>query len=309
MPSSTRPVVAVVGIGRMGSAIAGRLLREGFTVRVFNRTPGRTDTLVGLGADPADTVATAADGADVIVSCMLDDTALTDISVAPDGLVGAMAPGAVHVSTATVSPGCSNAIAIAHERHGQAFLAAPVIGRPEVAAAGQLLSLAGGRPEVLECVQPVLGAYSSRVLETGVEPGSANSLKLAVNFYIASMAELFGEVLAFTEKSGVTHETAMDALRSLQGHPGISGYLERIGAREFDDAGFAMGTGLKDLGLISDAAAAVRCPLPFAAIARDKTITAIASGLGAKDWSAFTEIARRNAGLDARLPTASPDGP
>jgi 3-hydroxyisobutyrate dehydrogenase-like beta-hydroxyacid dehydrogenase len=295
MPTTRPPVVAVAGLGRMGTGIAGSLVRSGLRVRVFNRTPGKDAALVDAGAESAPSLAAAALGADVVVTCMLDDASLIDIS---SGLVGVMAPGAVHVSTATVSPGCSDSLASEHEARGQAFLAAPVVGRPDVAAAGQLLSLVGGRPSVVDRSRAVIEAYSSRILETGEQPGTANSLKLAINSYIASMAELFGETLAFTEKSGVRHDTAMDALRILQGHPGIAGYLERIGARDFDDAGFAMATGLKDLGLITDAAASVRSPLPFATIARDKTITAIATGLSDKDWSAFTDIARRNAGLE-----------
>ena len=289
--------VAVLGVGRMGSAIAERLLRDGHAVRVWNRTAAKADPLVAAGATRAPTPAAAAAGASVVISSMLDDASLHQLVEASDGVLAGLDRGAIHVSTATVSPGCSDAIAALHAGRGQDFLAAPVVGRPEVARAGELLSLVGGSEEVIARARPCLTAYSARILTTGPAPGTANSLKLAINFYIASIAELFGEVLAFTEKSGVEHETTMQALRGMQGAPGVAGYLERIGARDFDDAGFGMATGLKDLGLIADAAAAVRCPLPFAAVARDRTMAAIATGLGDKDWSAFTEIARLNAGL------------
>lgn len=289
--------VAVLGLGRMGSAIAERLLRSGHAVRVWNRTAAKVDPLVAVGATRAPTPAAAAAGASVVISSMLDDASLHQLVEASDGVLAGLERGAVHVSTATVSPGCSDTIAALHAGRGQDFLAAPVVGRPEVARAGELLSLVGGSDEVIARARPYLTAYSARILTTGPAPGTANSLKLAINFYIASIAELFGEVLAFTEKSGVEHETTMEALRGMQGGPGVAGYLERIGARDFDDAGFAMATGLKDLGLIADAAATVRCPLPFAAVARDRTMSAIATGLGDKDWSAFTEIARLNAGL------------
>jgi 3-hydroxyisobutyrate dehydrogenase-like beta-hydroxyacid dehydrogenase len=289
--------VAVLGLGRMGSAIAERLVRAGHSVRVWNRTAAKADPLVAAGATRSATPAAAAAGAQLVISSMLDDASLHELVEAPDGVLAGLGVGAVHVSTATVSPGCSNAIATLHAARGQDFLAAPVVGRPEVARAGELLSLVGGPAHVIERARPSIAAYSARILTTGPEPGTANSLKLAVNFYIASIAELFGEVLAFAEKSGVDHETTMQTLRGMQGAPGVAGYLERIGARDLDDAGFAMATGLKDLGLIADAAAAVRCPLPFAAVARDRTMTAIATGLRDKDWSAFTEITRLNAGL------------
>jgi 3-hydroxyisobutyrate dehydrogenase-like beta-hydroxyacid dehydrogenase len=289
--------IAVLGLGRMGSAIAESLLRAGHTVRVWNRTTAKADPLVAAGAMRATTPAAAAAAVRIVISSMLDDASLHELVEAPDGLLAGLAGGAVHVSTATVSPACSEAIAALHAARGQAFLAAPVVGRPEVARAGELLSLVGGEAAAIERAGPGIAAYSARILITGPQPGTASSLKLALNFYIASIAELFGEVLTFAEKSGVDHETTMEALRGLQGTPGIAGYLERIGARSFDDAGFEMATGLKDLGLIADAAAAVRCPLPFAGVARDRTMSAIATGLADKDWSAFTEITRLNAGL------------
>jgi 3-hydroxyisobutyrate dehydrogenase-like beta-hydroxyacid dehydrogenase len=297
MPATHGVEVAVLGLGRMGSAIAETMLREGFAVRVWNRTAAKADPLVGAGATRAPTPAAAAAGAGVVISSMLDDAALRELVEAPDGVLAGLDHGAVHVSTTTVSPGCSDALAAVHADRGQGFIAAPVVGRPDVARAGELLSLVGGREDAIARARPCIAAYSGRILTTGPEPGTANSLKLAINFYIASMAELFGEILAFTEKSGVDHETTMQAVRSLQGAPGVTGYLERIGAREFDEVGFAMATGLKDLGLIADAAAAVRCPLPFAAIARDHTMAAIATGLGDKDWSAFTEVTRLTSGL------------
>jgi len=290
-------VVAVVGLGRMGAGIAQSLVRAGFTVRVYNRAVEKAAPLVAAGAVLARTPADAAGGADVVVSCLLDDVSLHAVAESDDGLLAGMDRDAIHVSTATVSPGCSERLAALHRSQGQQFLAAPVLGRPEVAAEGALLSLVGGPARVLKRARPFIDAYSSRILHTGTRVGTANSVKLALNFYLASTAELFSQFLAFTEKSGVEHETAMELLRGIQGHPGITGYLERIGERDFDEVGFAMATGLKDLGLMLDAATAVRCPLPFATVVRDRTLSALAIGLGDKDWSAFTEIARMNAGL------------
>jgi 3-hydroxyisobutyrate dehydrogenase-like beta-hydroxyacid dehydrogenase len=294
---SDQQVVAVVGLGRMGTGMAHSLLRAGFTVRVFNRTPEKAAPLVAQGAVSAGSPADAARGADAVLSSLLDDGTLRAVVEAEDGLLAGLETGSVHISTSTVSPGCSNEMASLHAVRGLGFLAAPVLGRPDVALAGELLSLAGGEQDVLDRARPFIEAYSSRILHTGTGAGTANSLKLAFNFYIAASAELFGQFLTFTEKSGVEHDTAMQALRGMQGSPAINGYLERIGAREFDEVGFAMSTGLKDLRLMLDAAAEVRCPLPYAAVAHDHTLSALATGLGEQDWSAFTEVARLNAGL------------
>ncbi len=295
MTKVQQPAVAVVGLGRIGSGIARSLLRAGLQVRVHNRTAAKGAPLVREGAQQFTSPAEAASGADVVVTSTLDDAALR--ALVQGGLLAGMSANAIHVSTATVSPLCSNELAWLHAAHRQGFLAAPVLGRPEVAAAGELTSLIGGPADLLERARFCIEAYSARVLHTGETPGTANSLKLAFNFYIAATAELFGEFLAFTEKSGIEHELAMQALRGLQGHPGVAYYLECVGARDFDAVGFEMEAGLKDLGLMLDAASAVRCPLPLAALVRDRTLTALAIGLGEKDWAGFTEIARRSAGL------------
>ena len=283
--------VAVLGLGRMGR----RDCREPPAHRTHGarlEPDGRQGRpACGRGGDAGRNARGRAATARLVISSMLDDASLHELVEAPDGVLAGLADGAVHVSTATVSPGCSDAIAALHAARGQAFLAAPVVGRPEVARAGELLSLVGGAAEVIERARPGITAYSARILITGPQPGTASSLKLALNFYIASVAELFGEVLTFAEKSGVDHETTMEALRGMQGAPGIAGYLERIGSRSFDDAGFAMTTGLKDLGLIADAAAAVRCPLPLATVAREEPRTKSAiSGTAVRtvDGSAFT---------------------
>ncbi len=297
MSTAEEPPVAVVGLGRIGAGIVRSLLRSGRRVHVFNRTAEKAAPLVAAGATAVASPAEATAGAVVVISSLLNDEAVRAVVSADDGLVAGMAAGAIHVSTSTVSPGLSDELSLLHGSQGQQFLAAPVIGRPSVAHAGQLVSLVGGPAGVLDRARRCIEAYSARIVHVGATPGTANSLKLAFNFYVASSAELFGQFLAFTEKSGVDHEIAMQMLRELQGHPGIAAYLERIGGRAYDEVGFEMATGLKDLQLMLLAAAAVRSPLPYAAIVFDRTLSALATGLGDKDWSAFAEIARLNAGL------------
>ena len=297
MSNIEEPPVAVIGLGRIGAGIAASLLRAGRTVRVHNRTALKAAPLEAAGALVASSPAEAVSGAAIVVTSLLDDASLISVLEAGDGLLAGMSAGAVHVSTSTCSPGCSDDMAARHAAAGQGFVAAPVLGRPQMALAGALVSLVSGAPETLERARPVIEDYSARVVHVGPVPGTASSLKLANNFYIAALAELFGEFLAFTDKSGIDHGIALELLRGLQGHPGLAGYLERIGARDFDEVGFEMATGLKDLRLVLDAAAAVRCPLPFAGVVGDRTLSALATDLGRKDWAAFTEITRRNAGL------------
>ncbi len=263
--------VAVIGLGRIGTGIAHSLLRRGFRVRVYNRTVARAAPLVSAGATLAPTSAQAATRAcPSRVSSLLDDASVRAVVEAEQGLMAGMSAGGIHVSTTTCSPGLAEKWLRVHRSAGLHYLAAPVVGRPNAALAGELLSLVGGPTEVLERARSCIEAYSARIVHVGVTPGAANSLKLAFNFYLASTIELFAEFLAFTDKSGIGSPTAMQVLREFQGHPGIGAYLERIGVRDFDTAGFEMATGLKDLQLILDASAAVRSPLPYAAVVRDR---------------------------------------
>jgi 3-hydroxyisobutyrate dehydrogenase-like beta-hydroxyacid dehydrogenase len=260
---------------------------------VYNRTAERADELVAAGAKRAGSPAEAAAVAEMVITCVLDDAALEAVVFGEEGLLQNLGEGDVHVSTTTVSPGLTTRLAEAHASHGQRFVAAPVLGRPEAAAAGQLLTLAAGEGETIRDVTGVLSAYSREVVDVGRVPSQASAMKLTMNLYAVSMIEVFGEVLAFAEAAGLDRATAAARVKDVHAAPGIVAYLERIAATSFDDAGFELTTGLKDVSLMLDAATSARVPLPVASVARDHLLAAIAEGHGQRDWSALTEFARR----------------
>jgi 3-hydroxyisobutyrate dehydrogenase-like beta-hydroxyacid dehydrogenase len=289
--------VGFIGLGRMGAAMARRVLRAGFQLAVYNRTRAKMQPLLDAGAVGTDSAADAAAGAQILVTSLMDDQSVLDATAGPQGLLQGLPPGAVHVGTTTVSPRCAGRLAALHAAHGSDYLAAPVVGRPHVAEAGQLISLVAGDAGAFERAHAVLGAYSQSVIPISSTPAVANSLKLAINYMVGAVADLMGQVYAFGEKSGIDPQHLRLVMQTMFNHPGLQEYASRIHERRFDDVGSDLLTELKDVQLILEASTDVRAPLPFASIVRDRVLTALAHGLGAKDCSAVYEVTRMYAGL------------
>lgn len=289
--------VGFLGLGRMGSPIARNLQKAGFALTVWNRTAGKAESLVAAGARLAGTPREAAAGADAVVTSLMDDRSVLDVVGGPDGILAGLPPGAVHVGTSTVSPACTRRVTALHAAHGSHFVAAPVAGRPDVAEAGRLRTFVAGEPAAIARCQPLLEAYTAGVVSLGTEPAVANSMKLAVNYMLAVVVELMGQVYAYGEKSGIDPDVLGAAMAVFFGNQALQGYSYRERTRSFDEVGFALVAGLKDVDLVMQASAEARAPLPFAGPVRDALIAALANGLEHKDFSAVAEVARMNAGL------------
>jgi 3-hydroxyisobutyrate dehydrogenase-like beta-hydroxyacid dehydrogenase len=289
--------VAMLGLGNMGLPIARHLAKAGFELVVYNRSPQKAEPLRALGARIASTPAEGVADADVVVTCLLDDASILTALEGPHGLLDAMKPGAVHVCATTISPACSARVAELHAASGHRYVAAPVVGRPPAAEAGTLLVLAAGPPDAIEDARPVLSAYSSRIVEIGDDPAMANTTKLAINFFVISSVEIFGEASAFAAKAGIAAEVMRELLSHMLRHPALDEYLERVRDARFGEAGFEATTGLKDVNLMLARASELRAPLPIAGIVRDHLLAALALGHDDSDWSIVAGISRRNAGL------------
>ena len=289
--------VGFIGLGRMGAAMARNVLRAGVRLTVYNRTRAKMQPLLDAGAAGAASAAEAAAGAEIVVTSLMDDQSVLDATAGAEGLLQRLPPGAVHIGTTTISPRCAGRLAALHAAHGSDYLAAPVVGRPQVAEAGELISLVAGDARAIERAHAVLSAYSQAVIPVGSTPAVANSLKLAINYMAGAVADLMGQVYAFGEKSGIDPQHLSLVMQTMFSHPGLQEYASRIHERRFDDVGSDLLTELKDVQLILEASTDARAPLPFANIVRDKVLTALAHGLGAKDCSAVYEITRMCAGL------------
>ena len=271
----------------MGAGMAASLIKGGHRVTAYNRSPERVDPLVAQGARRADSVADACHG-EAVFTMLADDDALRAVT---RGILDALAPGAAHVSCSTISVELSAQLAQAHADAGQLFVAAPVFGRPEAAAAAKLFVVAAGAPTAIERVTPLLDAIGQRTFLVSERPESANLVKLSGNFLIATVIESLGEAMALVNKAGVDKHQYLDILTStLFSAPVYRTYGGIIADERFEPAGFAAPLGLKDIRLVLDAGEALAVPMPVAELLRDRFLTLIANGGEHLDWSAIATL-------------------
>jgi 3-hydroxyisobutyrate dehydrogenase-like beta-hydroxyacid dehydrogenase len=286
--------VACIGLGRMGSGIAGNIQKHGFPLTVYNRTSEKTKSFVSAGAVPARIPREAAAAAEIIVTNLMDDASVLDTVTGENGILAGMRANAIHIGTTTISPSLSTRLAALHAAHGSHYIAGPVAGRPDAAAAGKLFTFLAGKPEPVERSHPVISAYADRIIPMGEDAAVAMSMKLVGNFMVASLLEMMGQVYVFAEKRGVDPAIITGMFKQFM--PAASEYVDRISSRNFENAGFTLDGGLKDVTLILAAAAEVHAPLPYASLVRDKCLAAQARGMSQLDWSVLTEISRLDAG-------------
>jgi 3-hydroxyisobutyrate dehydrogenase-like beta-hydroxyacid dehydrogenase len=290
--------VAFIGLGKMGSAIAGNIAKRGFDLTVWNRSPDKMAPLLVLGAKAAASGKDAAEGNDVIVTSLMDDRSVLETLEGENGVMAGMKPGSTHMCVTTISPSLADDLSTRHKVHGTLYVSGPVMGRPDVAAAGQLLTYLAGDPGAVTAVTPVAESFSRVVHVVSAKASDANTVKLGINYSIISLIELIGEVYAFTERSGIDARILKDFYQMVLAHPGLKQYAGNILERNFPAGGFAMTGGLKDVKLMLDAAAQRGAPLKIGDIILGKMETAIAEGMGERDWAAIYEITRREAGLN-----------
>jgi 3-hydroxyisobutyrate dehydrogenase-like beta-hydroxyacid dehydrogenase len=286
----------------MGAAMASNLLKGGHEVTVYNRTPDKAAALSALGARVAVRVSDACRG-EAVITMLSNDEAVHSVVFDDGGVLASANSGALHVSMSTISVELSVRLAKAHAAAGQRFVAAPVFGRPEAAAAAQLYIVAAGARTAVDDCAPLFDAMGQRTFYLGVEPSAANLVKLSGNFLIASVIESLGEAMALIAKAGIDQRSYLDVLTStLFNAPIYKIYGGLIVQQKFQPAGFAAPLGLKDLRLTLAAAEELCVPLPLASLLRDRFLTLLARGGEALDWSAIAQLSAADAGLEPRPP-------
>ena len=290
-PSASR-TLAVLGLGHMGRPIARNLVAAGFSVRTWNRSGGAVD-----GATDCSTIAEAVQGAEIAITMLSEDAAVESVTFGEGRLLHSLRGGGLHVGMSTVSVALAERLAEAHREVGQGFVAAPVFGRPEAAAAKQLWIVPGGESMHIESLAPVFAAIGQGTFPM---PGARQAAlaKLCGNFMIAANIEVLAEVLTLGEKGGIEPERLLDMLTStLFGSPVVKRYGAMIAKNQFTPPGFAMALGLKDMRLVLEAGEGSRTPLPVAELLRSRFLTALANGKEGLDWAGFAAVVREQAGL------------
>ena len=290
--------IGFVGLGRMGRPIARRLIEAGHDVVVFNRTPGRIDELVDAGARAADDVAAVCRGRSVVLTMLADDAALTDVALRPGGLRDSLSAGAIHVAMGTHGVAAMSRIDAGHREASQRFVAAPVLGRPEAAEAGQLGIVVAGAPDAAQACAPLFEAIGRRTFDAGTRPAGASAIKLANNFVLGCAIEAIGEAFALVRKHDVPANVMQDVLTDgLFGCVAYRTYARIIADEAYDHVGFSATLALKDATLVLAAGEAARVPLPGANTLRDRLLGAIAHGDGERDWAVIAREQARASGL------------
>ena len=288
--------VGFIGLGQMGAGMAANLVKAGYRVTVFNRTPARAAPLLAAGATAAEKLAEACRG-DAVITMVADDDALEAVVLGDAGLLVTLAPGALHVSASTISVALAERLTAAHAAHGQRFVSAPVFGRPEAAAAGKLFIVAAGPQDAVADARPLLDAMGQRTFVLSATPKAANLVKLSGNFLIACVLESLGEAMALVDRGGIDRHEYLELLTStLFTAPLYKGYGALIADRRFEPAGFTVPLGQKDIRLALAAAEDLKVPLPIANLLRDRFLTVRAHGGDHLDWSAIGAVAARDAG-------------
>jgi 3-hydroxyisobutyrate dehydrogenase-like beta-hydroxyacid dehydrogenase len=281
--------IGFIGLGSMGSAMALNLVKAGHDVRAWNRSK------VAPGGVPGVTLvesAAAAFEADVVFTMLSDDAAIRDV-ILDAGLLAGARPGLTHVVTSTISVAFARELALVHDAAGVGYVSAPVLGRPNVAASGQLNILAAGKDDALEAVAPLLAPLSKKVWTLGEEPVRANAAKLACNMMIAMAIEAMGEAVLLTESFGLDRADFFELiLNTLFAGRAYESYSAQIADRSFEP-GFKAKLALKDMRLATEAAREIGRTLPLLEAVREELGKAVAAGLGEKDWSIMAELTVR----------------
>jgi 3-hydroxyisobutyrate dehydrogenase-like beta-hydroxyacid dehydrogenase len=282
--------IGFIGLGHMGSGMAANLVKAGHEVTVHNRTPARCQALAAQGAKIADSIAAACQG-QVVMTMLADDTAVENVALGAHGILASLPPGAVHVSSSTISVALSAMLTARHAEAGQRFIAAPVFGRPEAAVAGDLFVIAAGEAPALEAVAPLFEAIGQKTFAVSTVPRLANLVKLSGNFLIAAVIESLGEAVALVGKGGIDPHQYIEILTStLFNAPVYKTYGALIAGKKFSPAGFSAVLGHKDIGLVLSAADDLRVPLAFASVLRDRFLALLAQGGDELDWSAIASL-------------------
>ena len=290
--------VVFIGLGRMGQAMARRLLAAGHELVVWNRTPDRLSELVDLGATMADSIAQAAALGAPVITMLADDNALAQVARGPGGLIESLSSGGLHIAMGTHRSDTIRALTAAHAAAGQVLVAAPVLGRPTAVAAGQLGIIAAGPGDAISRAQPLFDAIGRRTFAAGADPATASLLKLTNNMVLACAIEVMGEAFSLVEKSGADPEVLRDVLtEGLFSSPAYTGYSRAIIDRSWDTVGFTAALALKDVDLALATGTANGVPLPSAEVCRDRLTRAIAVGDADRDWIVMALAQARASGL------------
>ncbi|MFO7170164.1 MAG: NAD(P)-dependent oxidoreductase [Chloroflexota bacterium] len=274
--------IAIAGLGRMGQALAGRLLDAGFPLAVYNRTPSRAQALVARGATWAETPAELASAADIILTILTDDRAVEQVYLGERGLLRGDVSGKLFVEMSTIRTATIAALRPEVERRGARLLDAPVSGTLEPARRGELLAMVGGAAEDLERARPALATFCRRIVHVGPS-GAGTTMKLVLNMPMAVFWAALAEALAIGRQHGLALDTMLDLfLDSPVALPALRGKAPLLLGAEHEVAFDVTGV-RKDLLAMIATGQDAGVPMPTGSAALAHFAAATAAGYGERD--------------------------
>jgi 3-hydroxyisobutyrate dehydrogenase-like beta-hydroxyacid dehydrogenase len=291
--------VGFIGLGRMGRGMAHRLLGGGHDLVVHDVVRAAGDDFVAGGGRFAETVADLCAGREAVVTMLVEDAAVIDVALRSGGLCESLAKGAIHIAMGTYGVAAIRTLGAAHAKAGQVLVAAPVLGRPDLAASGQLGIVAGGPEAAVRVCEPLLQLMGRKTFQAGELPESATAIKLANNMVLGcamvAMAESFSLVRKYDVSPRIFYEVITEGLFSA---PEYKGYGKTMVDETYDNVGSPITVGLKDANLIAAAADLARVPMPSLNVYRDRLLGAVAHGDGDRDQAVLAREQARAAGLE-----------
>ena len=292
--------VAFIGLGRMGRGMAQRILEGGHNLVVHDVVRAAADALVTAGARFADTVAEACRDRDVVVTMLVEDAQVLDVAQRPGGLCASLPKGAIHLAMGTYGVAAIRALGDAHARAGHVLVAAPVLGRPDLAASGQLGIVSGGPADAVARVAPLLSVMGRKTFHAGDMPESATAIKLANNMVLGCAMIAMAEGFSLIRKYGVAPPLFYEVMtEGLFSSTAYKGYGKTMVEQTYDHVGSPITVGLKDANLIAAAADLARVPMPMHNIYRDRLLGAVAHGDGDRDQAVLAREQARACGLES----------
>ena len=281
----TQMKIGFIGLGQMGRGMASRLMDSGYPLVVWNRTRAATDAFAARGAvvarSPDETLA-----ADVVITMLADDASVEAVWIT-SGLLQKLPATAIHLNMASVSLRLGQRLDALHRGHGTQYVSAPVFGRPEFAARGELDVIAAGAPSAIARCEPLFKVLGRRWFNVAAEAPKANAVKVARNFLLATIIESLGEAFALVEKAGVDPQMFFDIITSTaMNSPAYKNYGAMMLNNPVDPT-FPLTLGLKDVELALQTAADLGVPMPTAELLRTQHRAAIAAGYGEREWAAL----------------------
>jgi len=291
--------IGFIGLGRMGQGMCRRILEAGYEVVVFDIVNEATRRLADAGAQVAATVGDACKGRDVVVTMLAEDYIVKEVVLGADGVRDSLPAGGIHLAMGTYAIPTVRTIEAEHAKAGQHLVTAPVLGRPDMAATGQLGIVAAGPEQAVQKCDPLFRVMGRRTFQAGSRPEHANAIKLANNFVLGCAIESMAEGFALVRKYGVAPQAFFDVMtEGVFAAPAYKVYGKIMVDESYDNVGFTTLLGLKDFNLIMEAAELARVPLPSGNAFRDRLLGAIAHGEGERDWAVVAREQGRASGLD-----------